>query len=53
MAVAEDTQDGLESPYSGMYVGAGKAMQAGLFFSGLIDEIRIHSAALRACPECS
>jgi hypothetical protein len=35
MAVAEDPQDDLESPSRGTYVGAGTAMQSGIFFSGL------------------
>jgi len=43
---AEDTQDGLESSNGGMYIGTGKAMQAGTFFSGLIDDIRIYNRAI-------
>lgn len=45
--VAKDTQPGLESSDGGLYLGAGKNLDAGSFFSGLIDDVRIHSAALR------
>ena len=43
VAVAEDTQDGLESSSSGLYIGTGKAMESGTFFSGLIDDVRIYN----------
>jgi hypothetical protein len=46
VAVAEDTQTGLESSEGGLYIGAGKAMEAGSFWSGLIDDVRIYSRAL-------
>jgi hypothetical protein len=29
------------------YIGTGKTPDAGSFFSGLIDDVRIHSAPLR------
>ena len=41
--VAEDTQDGLESSNGGLYIGTGKLMTTGTFFSGLIDDIRIYN----------
>jgi hypothetical protein len=47
VAVAQDTQDGLEGSYGGLYLGCGKAMEAGTFFSGLIDDVRIYNRAVR------
>jgi len=41
--VAEDTQDGLEGSSNGLYIGTGKMMQPGTYFSGLIDDIRIYN----------
>jgi len=32
----------------GMYIGAGKTIEAGTFFSGLIDDVRIYDRALSA-----
>ncbi len=46
VAVAQDTQDGLESSEGGLYIGTGKAMEAGTYFSGLIDDIRIYNRAV-------
>jgi hypothetical protein len=43
VAVAQDTQDGLESSEGGLYIGTGKAMEAGTYFSGLIDDVRIYN----------
>ncbi len=43
IAVAQDTQDGLESSDSGFYIGCGKAMEAGTFWSGLIDDVRMYN----------
>jgi len=40
---AEDTQDDLESSNSGMYIGTGKLMTPGTYFSGLIDDLRIYN----------
>jgi hypothetical protein len=39
---AEDTQDRLESSNGGLYIGTGKAMELGTYWSGLIDDIRIY-----------
>jgi hypothetical protein len=47
IVVAEDTQDGLGASGNGMYIGAGKAMESGTFFSGLIDDVRIYNRAVR------
>ena len=46
--VAKDTslQAPLKSADGGLYIGAGKNLQAGTFFSGLIDDIRIYNQAL-------
>lgn len=46
VAVAQDTQEGLKSASNGLYIGAGKAMAPGTYFSGLIDEVRIYNRAL-------
>jgi len=45
--VAEDTQASLSGSQGGLHFGAGKNLDPGSFFSGLIDDVRIHSAALR------
>ena len=46
VAVAEDTQHGLEGSQMGLYIGTGKAMEPGTYFSGLIDDVRIYDVAL-------
>jgi len=46
VVVAEDTQDGIEGSENGLYIGAGNTMQAGTYFSGLIDDVRIYSRAV-------
>jgi hypothetical protein len=43
IAVAQDTQDSLEGSDSGLYIGCGKGMETGTFFSGLIDDLRIYN----------
>ena len=40
--VARDTQTGLGSSEGGLYIGAGKNLDPGSFFSGLIDDVRIY-----------
>jgi hypothetical protein len=40
---AEDTQDGLVGSDNGLYLGCGKAMESGTFWSGLIDDVRIYN----------
>jgi hypothetical protein len=47
VAVAEDTQSGLEASVGGLYIGVGKNYAAGTFFSGLIDDVRIYNRAVR------
>ena len=46
LIVAEDVQDTLGSSSSGLYIGVGKDY-AGTFWSGLIDDVRIYSRAVR------
>ncbi len=46
VVVADDTQPGLESSQMGLYIGTGKAMEPGTFFSGLIDDVRIYNRAI-------
>ena len=43
MEVARDTPTDLESSEGGLYLGAGKALESGTYFSGLIDDVRIYS----------
>jgi len=46
--VAKDVQAELESANGGFYIGTGKAMEPGTYFSGLIDDVRIYDVALSA-----
>jgi hypothetical protein len=43
VVVADDTPLGLEGSQMGLYIGTGKAMETGTYFSGLIDDIRIYN----------
>ena len=43
VVVTEDTQQGLESSQMGLFIGTGKNIESGTFFSGLIDDIRIYN----------
>ena len=45
--VAKDTQPGPEGSDSGLYIGTGKAMEPGTYFSGLIDDVRIYNRVVR------
>jgi len=45
--VAKDAQDLLESAAGGFYIGTGNAMQPGTYWSGLIDDVRIYSRAVK------
>ena len=47
LVVAEDLQDNLDISINGLYLGAGKAMEPGTFWSGLIDDVRIYNRAVR------
>lgn len=44
--VARDTQTSLGSSDGGLYIGAGKPLNAVSFFSGLIDDVRIYNWAV-------
>jgi Tol biopolymer transport system component len=44
--VAEDAQIGLASSNGGLYIGCGKGMETGTYFSGLIDDVRIYNRAV-------
>ena len=46
VAVAEDTQTNLVASENGLYIGTGKAMEPGSFWSGLIDDVRIYNRAV-------
>jgi hypothetical protein len=48
--IAKDAtaQKPLKSATGGLYIGAGKNLEAGTFFSGLIDDVRIYNVALSA-----
>ncbi len=46
IAVAEDAQPDLVGSENGLYIGTGKAMQAGTYWSGLIDDVRIYGRAI-------
>jgi len=46
IAVAEDAQTNLLGSENGLYIGTGKAMEQGSFWSGLIDDVRIYNRAV-------
>ncbi|MHC4438969.1 MAG: LamG domain-containing protein, partial [Planctomycetota bacterium] len=48
VVVAQDRQDSLVSSSNGLYIGTGKAMEPGTYFSGLIDDVRVYDVALTA-----
>jgi acyl-CoA thioesterase-1 len=43
---AEDVQKNMASSNNGLYIDADKNLDAGTFFSGLIDDVRIYNVAL-------
>jgi hypothetical protein len=43
VVVAEDTKSTLRGSQMGLYIGAGKNMETGTYFSGLIDDVRIYN----------
>jgi len=47
VVVAEDAQANLEASENGLYIGTGKAMEPGAYWSGLIDDVRIYNRAVR------
>jgi len=46
VVVAEDTQANLEGSDNGLYIGTGKAMEPGTYWSGLIDDVHIYNRAV-------
>ena len=46
VTVAEDSPQGLEGSQMGLYIGTGKGMESGTYFSGLIDDVRIYNRAV-------
>jgi len=46
IAVAQDAQPDLEASENGLYIGTGMAMEAGSFWFGLIDDVRIYNRAV-------
>ena len=46
LAVAQDTQHGLDNLSDGLLIGSGKDMRPGTYFSGLIDDVRIYNRAV-------
>jgi hypothetical protein len=45
--VAEDTQQPLAACYGGLHIGAGKGLEPGTFWTGLIDDVRIYNRTVR------
>lgn len=45
--VASNTQSGIPSSSGGLYIGTGKGMELGTFWSGLIDDIRIYNRVVK------
>jgi len=45
--VAEDTQSNLQGLENGLNIGTGQDMEAGTYWSGLIDDVRIYNRALK------
>jgi hypothetical protein len=47
VAVAQETQQDLGGSDSGLYIGCGKDMAPGTYFSGMIDDVRIYNRAVK------
>ena len=45
--VAQDTQNHVTGAYGGLYIGTGKDLAAGSFWSGLIDDVRIYNRIVK------
>jgi len=45
--VDEDIQANLQGSDSGLYIGTGKTMEPGTYWSGLIDDVRIYNRVVR------
>ena len=46
VAVIADTQEDLIGSNAGLHIGAARALGPGLFWSGLIDDVRIYNRAV-------
>jgi hypothetical protein len=46
VVVAAGMQEGLGGSGNGLYIGCGKNMQPGTYFSGMIDDVRIYNRAV-------
>jgi len=46
VVAAEGTQSALSGSGNGLYIGTGKNMEPGTFWSGLIDDVRIYNRAV-------
>jgi hypothetical protein len=46
VAVVEDIRPTLDGSQMGLYIGTGKAMEPGTYFSGMIDDVRIYNRAV-------
>jgi hypothetical protein len=45
--VSRDTQAGLWPATGGLYIGTGSTLEAGTFFSGLIDDVRMYDCVVK------
>jgi hypothetical protein len=45
--VARDTQTSLGGSTGGLHIGAGKGLEPGAFWKGLIDDVRIYDRAVK------
>jgi N-acetylneuraminic acid mutarotase len=46
MEVTSDTQSNVEGSEDGLYIGVGKNLEPGSFWSGLIDDVRVYNRAV-------
>jgi hypothetical protein len=46
VVAATDAQSSLVSSYEGLNIGAGRSLDPGTFWSGLIDDVRIYNRAM-------
>ena len=44
--VTRDTQTSLAGSTDGLYIGTGEGLEAGSFWSGLIDDVRVYNRAV-------
>jgi len=45
--VAHDTSGGLKGSDGGLYIGTGNGLEAGSFWSGLVDDVQIYDRAIQ------